>query len=249
MNPPGRGILQRIDLSVKLGGMALLSLLLLSPSPYRLLAVGGFAFLLETRNPLPPRRGLFLTLPLLIVFGTSLRGVQGEEIPWEQALGKGILGGSRFFVILHLGRLFTLSTNPLDIPPFFYRFLKIFPFLPRGRISTQLGLSLGMVPLILQESAERKEAMASRGGLRAHRPLRNIVFLVLPLLEGILYRADGLREALSSRSYREDRTFSRVPKGMRGWPLLILGLFTLLLWGTERFLASYPLLAPLLESP
>ena len=114
-----------------------------------------------------------------------------------------------FICILMLAQLFIASTDPLGITPALYRLFKYIPLLPARELSMRMGLSLSLIPLILDEMNEIRDAMISRCGWNPARPLRNLFHMGLPLLEGILLKAEALADAMESRCYNEEATDTR----------------------------------------
>lgn len=131
------------------------------------------------------------------------------------SLGISFLRTLRFIYILWMAVLFTQSTDSLLIAPALYFFLKKIPFLPAKRISTQMGLSLTLLPVLLDEFNEIKDAMTSRCGWQKRRPLRNLYRMGLPLMDGILIKAECLADAMESRLYSEESTEIDFPEGQK----------------------------------
>ncbi len=118
----------------------------------------------------------------------------------------GILKTARFFFILWSALIFTYTTDPLSISGGVYRILKYIPLLPARHISTILGLSLTMIPLVIDEIREIREAMLSRCSANRINPLRKMIHLGIPLMEGILLKAEHLSDAMESRLFTEEAT-------------------------------------------
>ena len=224
---PGESLLHRTDTRVKLTAMIALSLTLVRISPYKLILIAPLLctglLILRDRTAgrsLPP---VLLIMPLIIFTGNffSLRfSIGTDTIPALVAAG---LRMGAFISILVLAQLFIASTDPLGISPALYAFFKHIPLIPARDLSTRMGLSLSLIPLILDEMNEIRDAMISRCGWNPRRPLRNLFHMGLPLLEGILLKAESLSDAMESRCYTEDATEPEVPGGS----LILIPLLTI----------------------
>jgi energy-coupling factor transporter transmembrane protein EcfT len=245
---PGESPLHRTDVRVKLIGMISLSLLLLSVSVFRLVSL--LPFLLTLHISIRKESGkteispLLMIMPLIIFTGNFLSlGSTGRGLLFF-ALETALLRTFRFVFILWMAHLFTISTDPMTITPALYGFLKYIPLLPAARLSTQMGLSLTLIPLMLDEMTEIRDAMRSRCGWSPLRPLKNIFHMGLPLLDGVLAKAESLSDAMESRLYNEEAT---EPEGLSNSSTLVhtLILFVLILFIllTERLIkADYGLI-------
>lgn len=237
---PGTTFLHRTDVRVKLAGMICLSLLLITVNVFKLMMIFPLLALLQIsqrrekgNNAVSP---FFVIMPLIIFAGNFLSlTLSGGETAGDGFLTALILT-LRFIYILWIAHLFTLTTDPLTITPSFHYFLRRIPLIPAGRISTQMGLSMTLIPLILDEMAEIRDALKSRCGWNPRRPLRNLVHMGRPLLEGVLRKAEELSDAMESRMYSEDVTEPEIPGGAyRLVPAFILFLLTILILGAEMW--------------
>ena len=208
---PGNTILHRIDTRVKLLAMTGLSLSLVRVSPYKLillipLLIWGLATL-HDRSKIPAAPPLIiLIMPLIIFTGNFFSLCFSVGVGTATALLSASLRMGAFISILILAQLFIASTDPLVISPALYSFFRHIPLIPARDLSTRMGLSLSLIPLILDEMNEIRDAMISRCGWNPRRPLRNLFHMGLPLLEGLLIKAESLADAMESRCYTEDAT-------------------------------------------
>ncbi len=231
---PGASVLHRTDTRAKLVGMIALSLTLIRVSPYKLilitpLLVSGL-FLLRERKVKSTPPLFVLLMPLIIFSGNvlSLRFSAGESM--ATALTAGALRMGAFISILMLAQLFIATTDPPGITPALYAFLRTIPLLPARDLSMRMGLSLTLIPVILDEMNEIRDAMICRCGWHPARPLRNLFHMGLPLLEGILTRAGSLADAMESRCYNEEATIPELQEGsLVLLPLLVVTALTILL--------------------
>ncbi|MBF9014889.1 MULTISPECIES: energy-coupling factor transporter transmembrane protein EcfT [unclassified Oceanispirochaeta] len=242
---PGTSILHRTDIRIKLAAMITVSLLLIQVSIFRLLFLLPFLLLLhlgvrKNRSTLSLPL-LILVMPTIIFAGNFLSLILTETAIVQASLTAG-LRSLRFIYILWMAQLFTMSSDPMCITPAFYQVLKHIPLLPAGRISTQMGLSLTLIPIILEEMNEIRDAMASRCGWSARKPLRNLIHMGLPLLNGVLIKAEDLSDAMESRLFTEDATEPELlSTSLFLTPLLSLLLIIALLLISEHLL--HPIMA------
>lgn len=228
----GDSFLHRTDVRIKLAGMILFSLLMLNINVYRLLAMSLFLILL-TRAARSDNRdeiiSLFIMIMPVIIFAGNFLSLW-DTVGWESALLTATLRMGAFICILRLALLFSTTTDPLILTPAIYRILKPIPFIPAAKISSSMGLSLSLIPAILDEMEYIREAMASRCGWNPRRPVRNLFHLGLPLLEGILTKAETLADAMESRLYREDPTEpADIKNSIKALPLIFLVIQILIL--------------------
>ncbi|MDC7240487.1 MAG: energy-coupling factor transporter transmembrane protein EcfT [Spirochaetales bacterium] len=244
---PGESILHRIDIRIKLIGMIALSLVLIKVSPFRLCFLLPVLLSLDicSRNDrrisLPPP--ILFLMPLIIFAGNFISLGPWETGGFKPALAAAGFRALRFICILWMAQLFTETSDPMSITPAFYRLLKPIPLIPAGRISTSMGLSLTLIPLIISEMGEIRDAMVSRCGWNPRRPVRNLTSMGIPLLEGVLTRAEALSDAMESRLFTEDATEPELlDDSLRTSPSLFLLLLLTALFMGERLLLNIDIL-------
>lgn len=230
----GDSPLHKLDVPVKLLGLFCFSLLLLPVSLLRislllpLLLLAHKCSTIQIRSYL--RESFFFLIMSMIIFvsNTLASGI----------LMTGILRTSRFILILWMALIFTFTTDPLSIGSGIYRIFKPVPLLPARQISTILGLSLTMLPVIIDQYREIREAMWSRCGMNRMTPLRNMIRIGLPLMEGILVKAEDLSDAMESRLFTEDATPPEKIKGSGNRKILILLVLVIgIIITTEHFIS------------
>ncbi|MDA3940068.1 MAG: energy-coupling factor transporter transmembrane component T [Spirochaetia bacterium] len=151
----------------------------------------------------------------------------------------GILHTLRFYLIVWMALLFTFTTDPLSISSGIYRLFKPFHLIRVRKFSIVIGLSLTILPLILDQILEIKEAMLSRCGMSPCTPFRNMRSLGIPLIDGILIKAENLSDAMESRLFTEDATPPEKISGTGGYKfiaVLLLSIAIILLG--EKFIPS-----------
>lgn len=231
--------LHNTDVIIKLAGMLFFSILLLPVSLFRLSVLIPVIIAAHSLTSIRMRSYIkegrfFIIMGAVILIFNYLS---------SESLLSGVLRTLRFFIILWMALLFTFTTDPMSVSSGFYRLLKPIHFIPARRFSTILGLSLTMLPLILDQINEIREAMLSRCGMSPRTPLRNIVFLGLPLLEGILEKAEDLSDAMESRLFTEDVTPPEKLSGTGGYKIILVLFFSaaIILMG-ERVISEEDLL-------
>ncbi len=198
----GSSRIHRMSVPLKLAGLLGISLILLPVSFYRLFVLLPLFVYLHRSSAMRIRpflkEGAFFFFMGLIILIFNRLGTGS----WLNGAAK----TARFFFILWAALIFTYTTDPLSISSGVYHILKYIPFLPVRNISTTLGLTLTMIPLIIDQIGEIREAMHSRCGQNRKNPVRNMILLGTPLLEGILVKAEDLSDAMESRLFSEEAT-------------------------------------------
>lgn len=218
----GNSTLHNTDVLIKLAGMLCFSMLLLPVSLYRLAVLVPVILTAHLLSSIRMRSyikagGFFLIMgTVILVFNTLSSGL----------LITGVLRAFRFFLILWMALLFTFTTDPMDVSSGIYRLLKPLHFIPARRLATILGLSLTMLPVILDQVREIREAMLSRCGMSRWTPLRNLIRLGLPLIDGILVKAEDLSDAMESRLFTEDATPPEKQSCDRGYKIVLVLFFS-----------------------
>ena len=218
----GNSILHKADVLIKLAGILCFSLLLLPVSFFRLAVIvpvilSAHSLSSIRMGPYLKEGGFFLIMgTVILVFNTLSSGL----------LITGVLRALRFFMILWMALIFTFTTDPMAVSSGIYRLLRPLHFIPARRFSTIIGLSLTMLPLILDQVREIREAMLSRCGMSRWTPLRNLIRLGLPLIDGILVKAEDLSDAMESRLFTEDATPPEKQSGDRGYKIVLVLFFS-----------------------
>ncbi len=240
---PGNSAIHRTDIRIKLIAMIVLSLILIRVNVFRLIILFPVLLFLDILSREGRKAGappfLLLVMPIVIFAGNFLSLTPWSEGQFSQALATAGIRAFRFIYVLWMAQIFTRTSDPMSITPAFYRLLKPLPLIPAGRISAGMGLSLTLIPLIISEMAEIRDAMISRCGWNPRHPLRNLTRLGLPLLEGVLVRAESLSDAMESRLFCEDPTEPELlDSSLRVLPALFLLLLLSALFTGERTLSN-----------
>ena len=206
-----------LDVRVKLAALVLLSLSSVHILPLRLTAMIAALLCLMKYLDLSFIAVLselrFFLILLLIIFTTRMLSVSGVPVysigPIAISLD-GILQGGvvclRLSFVVLLGLILVASTRYSEIKRAVEWALTPFPFIPRRRVATMIGLLLRFIPVIFNEAREIKDAQRARAIEARKNPVYRIVKLVVPLVRRTFLRAEKLALAMEARCYQEMRT-------------------------------------------
>ncbi len=206
-----------MDVRVKLFALVVLSLSSVQFPPFKLMALIAvllgvikyldFSFIASARE----LRLCFIVL--LIIFTTRMLSASGVPTfsigPIALSLD-GILQGVvvclRLILVVLLGLILVASTRYSEIKRAVEWALTPFPFIPKRRVATMIGLLLRFIPVIFNEAREIKDAQRARAIEARKNPVYRIVKLVVPLVRRTFLRAEKLALAMEARCYQEMRT-------------------------------------------
>lgn len=150
---------------------------------------------------------LFVFTAVLHVFMTP-----GDPLPWlpyatQQGVRHGVVVGLQLIYAIWLSTLMTLTTSPLDMVWTLEWYLGPLKYLkvPIEEIALLVMLAIRFIPLLFEETDRILKAQKARGieietgGLI--RRVRALLPVLIPLLQGMLRRADDLAVALTLRGY------------------------------------------------
>ncbi|WP_312084967.1 energy-coupling factor transporter transmembrane protein EcfT [Exiguobacterium sp.] len=202
-----------------------------------------FTFLALMSSRLPLRYVLKGLRPILflIVFTFVIQlfftreGAVLLEFGWlriyEEGLRLAIIVSLRFFYLVSITTLVTLTTSPIELTDAIELLLKPFKVVrvPTHEIALMLSISLRFLPTLAEETEKIMKAQQARGVDLSAGPikerLRAIIPLLIPLFISAFKRAEDLATAMEARGYRggEGRTRLRESKWtMRDTGLIIL---------------------------
>ncbi len=207
-------------------------MLRLSRIPFRFLYAG-----------LKPVLWLVLFTLLLQVFFTKEGNLLYEIGPlkiYEEGVRQGIFISMRFFFLVLMTSLLTLTTTPIEITDGLETLLhplKKVRF-PVHEMALMMSISLRFIPTLMQETDKIMKAQIARGVEFSSGPIRErikaVIPLLIPLFVSSFKRAEELAIAMEARGYRggEGRTKYRLLSWKFGdtLQLVILGLLTILLF-------------------
>lgn len=203
-----------------------------------------FTFLALASSKLPIRYVLKGLRPILflIVFTFIIQllftreGAVLIELGWfkiyEEGLRLAIIVSLRFFYLVSITTLVTLTTSPIELTDAIELLLKPFKIVrvPTHEIALMLSISLRFLPTLAEETEKIMKAQQARGVDLSAGPikerLRAIIPLLIPLFISAFKRAEDLATAMEARGYRggEGRTRLRESK----WTTRDTGLILLL---------------------
>jgi energy-coupling factor transport system permease protein len=216
---------------------------------YALIGIYTFLMLGLSRIPirflyagLKPVLWLVLFTLLLQVFFTKEGSLLFELGPikiYEEGVRQGIFISMRFFFLILMTSLLTLTTTPIEITDGLETLLhplKKVRF-PVHEMALMMSISLRFIPTLMQETDKIMKAQIARGVEFSSGPIKErikaVIPLLIPLFVSSFKRAEELAIAMEARGYRggEGRTKYR----LLSWnlsdtlQLLILVILTILL--------------------
>ncbi len=132
----------------------------------------------------------------------------------EEGLRQGIFISIRFFLLVVMTSLLTLTTTPIEVTDALESLLHPFKRigLPVHELALMMSISLRCIPTLMQETEKIMKAQTARGveftsGLITER-LKAVIPLLVPLFINSFRRAEELANAMEARGYRggEGRT-------------------------------------------
>ena len=219
-------------------------------STYALIGIYTFYMLGMSRIPvrflyggLKPVLWLVLfTLVLQLFFtkqGDLLFSVGPVEI-YEEGVRQGVFISLRFFFLILMTSLLTLTTSPIEITDGMEELLNPLKKIrfPVHEMALMMSISLRFIPTLMQETDKIMKAQIARGVEFASGPFKErikaVVPLLIPLFVSSFKRAEELAIAMEARGYRggEGRTKYRQLcwKAADTLQLVILAILTILLF-------------------
>lgn len=245
----GDSLLHNLDPRTKLiGALFLIIGTLVARSPETYIAYSFTGVLLFWCSGLPWRQLLkdfkFINMLLLLSFLVQSFTIPGEPVFKVGELTmtlEGIKSGAvtcwRLAVIAVISFLVTYTTTSINLSAGLEKLLAPLERLlglPVGQLAMMMGMAISFIPVMVREVQSVIIAQQSRGaGFGGRNPLRqfrNLLPLLLPVIAGILRRADELSEAMEARCYRPGANRTRMKELhllRRDWAALAVS-FTLL---------------------
>jgi energy-coupling factor transport system permease protein len=158
---------------------------------------------------------------------------------YEEGIKQGLFISLRFFLLILMTSLLTLTTTPIEITDGLEELLgplKKVKF-PVHELALMMSISLRFIPTLMQETDKIMKAQSARGVDFTGGPVKDrvkaIIPLLIPLFISSFKRAEELAIAMEARGYRggEGRTkYRQLSWGARDTSMLLaLGLVTALL--------------------
>ena len=159
---------------------------------------------------------------------------------YDEGVRQGIFISLRFFFLILLTSLLTLTTTPIEITDGLETLLNPLKKIrfPVHEMALMMSISLRFIPTLMQETDKIMKAQMARGVEFSSGPVKErmkaVVPLLIPLFVSSFKRAEELAVAMEARGYRggEGRTKYRelTWSGMDTLQLLILACLTVLLF-------------------
>ncbi|MBH0231804.1 energy-coupling factor transporter transmembrane protein EcfT [Halobacillus yeomjeoni] len=224
---PGNSVIHRIDPRSKIAIIFFYVVIVFfanSVMSYGVLALFAIGASLISKVPFPYlMKGLkpvwFLVLFTFILHlivtkqGDVLISILGWEI-YREGVVQGAAISLRFFLLILVTSLLTLTTTPIEITDAIEELLgplKKVRF-PVHELALMMSISLRFIPTLMQETEKISKAQASRGvdfrtGAFKDR-VRAVIPLLVPLFVSAFKRAEDLAMAMEARGYQggEGRT-------------------------------------------
>jgi len=145
--------------------------------------------------------------------GDVLFDIFGFSI-YSEAVVQGSFISLRFFLLILVTSLLTLTTTPIEITDAIESLLNPFKKvkLPVHELALMMSISLRFIPTLMQETDKISKAQASRGVDFRTGPIKDriqaVVPLLVPLFVSAFKRAEELAMAMEARGYQggEGRT-------------------------------------------
>jgi len=247
---PIDSLIHRLDARAKLLSMFFFIIIVFFANnfiTYGVLFLFTIVTVLLSRVPLSYYIKGLKTIWLLALFTLLLHVFTNKEGPilfhlgWLEIHKEGIIQGIyisiRFFLLVSVTTLLTLTTNPIEITDglesLFHPFKRF--GLPVHEMALMMSISLRFIPTLMEETEKIMKAQSSRGVDFSSGPikerLRALVSLLVPLFIHSFKRAEDLAVAMEARGYQggEGRTKFRVMKWELRDTLCLIGLVLLLL--------------------
>ncbi|QOR66800.1 energy-coupling factor transporter transmembrane protein EcfT [Cytobacillus suaedae] len=133
---------------------------------------------------------------------------------YEEGVRQGIFISLRFFFLILMTTLLTLTSTPIEITDGMEALLSSFKKmgLPVHELALMMSISLRFIPTLIQETEKIIKAQSARGADFTSGPIKDrvkaIVPLLIPLFISAFKRAEDLATAMEARGYRggEGRT-------------------------------------------
>ncbi|MGX1266463.1 energy-coupling factor transport system permease protein [Rossellomorea marisflavi] len=228
---PGHSVLHRMDPRAKLlfiFGFICIVFLANNALTYGILGVFTLGALFLSKLPirfilggLKPILWIILFTFLLHIFFTK-EGDVLLDLKWfaihEEGLRQGIFISLRFFYLILITSLLTLTTSPITITDGLETLLNPLRKIkfPVHELALMMSISLRFIPTLMEETDKIMKAQIARGAEFTSGPIKDrlqaIVPLLIPLFVSAFKRAEDLATAMEARGYQggEGRTKYRL---------------------------------------
>lgn len=224
---PGDSILHRMDPRSKLIIVFLfVCVVFIANNAWTYGILAAYTFIMVGMSKIPPRflYGGLKPILLLVVFTFLLHVFMTKEgelvfdLGWlkiyEGGIRQGIFISLRFFLLILITSLLTLTTTPIEITDGLETLLHPLKkvHFPVHELALMMSISLRFIPTLMQETDKIMKAQTARGVEYNSGPIKErikaIVPLLIPLFISSFKRAEELAVAMEARGYKggEGRT-------------------------------------------
>lgn len=230
---PIESLIHRLDARAKLVTMFFFIFIVFfanNIATYGILIIFVFAMVILSKVPFRYYFNGLKTIWWLLLFTFILHIFTNKEGPLLYQLGwfeihkegviQGIFISIRFFLLVSITTLLTLTTNPIEITDglesLFHPFKRL--GLPVHEMALMMSISLRFIPTLMEETEKIMKAQSSRGVDFSSGPIKErlkaLVSLLVPLFIHSFKRAEDLAVAMEARGYQggEGRTKYRIMK-------------------------------------
>jgi energy-coupling factor transport system permease protein len=228
---PGDSVLHRMDPRSKLIVVFLfVCIVFIANNAWTYGILTAYTLLMVGMSKIPPRflYGGLKPVLLLVVFTFLLHIFMTKEgdivVDWgwlkiyEGGIRQGIFISLRFFLLILITSLLTLTTTPIEITDGLETLLNPLNKInfPVHELALMMSISLRFIPTLMQETDKIMKAQTARGVEYSSGPVKErikaIVPLLIPLFISSFKRAEELAVAMEARGYQggEGRTKYRL---------------------------------------
>ncbi len=169
----------------------------------------------------------FFAAIIFIVIALNAFTIPGAPIsrfPRAALSWTGVITGLRFagrlLIVLLVSVLITGTTPLRRFRDAVEWYLRPVLFLPAARVATMINMTFLLLPVILDSFKEMMSAQNARCVQLRKNPVKRVEFLVFPLLDQTLRRAEEIINAMEARCYSEVRTRTTFKSTKTDWLLL-----------------------------
>ena len=225
--------LNRMDARAKLLCVAGFSLAGLNAGPAGLciLSILLAVCFRSIRFPLTSVRteGRYLMVLLAVVFLARALFTPGQRLSaaqWLPVTREGLLDGAvvcwRFTLVIAAGGLMVVTSRSKEIKAAVQAFLAPIPLVPEKRVATMMGLTLRLIPVVLDQARKTADAQRARGVENRKNPIVRIITLAVPLIRKSFETADHMAVAMDARCYSEHRTDPVLSASRSDWAATVV---------------------------
>ncbi|MBE3571601.1 MAG: energy-coupling factor transporter transmembrane protein EcfT [Moorella humiferrea] len=221
---PGRSPIHKLDPRVKIVGLVLYSVALLTaPTATATVVLGASIVPAIFLSGLAPsfiwRQLRPILLFLMAIFAFQAAVTPGEVIArvgpigvTREGINYGFLGGARVSYLLLAAALLTATTDPLTLADGLEKLLRPGEKLglPAAELALMLTMALRFVPTLLDEAERIMRAQLARGASFQGGKIKSLMPLIIPLFVSAFQRAEALAEAMEARGYQSGKGRTRM---------------------------------------